>query len=79
MKKGFAPFSADRKGYHISWDSIPTWVCTQCGEPYFEAEIFVIGFTSSMAACVTSAFEGLEPYDGKLSRTILWGQGAGRS
>jgi YgiT-type zinc finger domain-containing protein len=36
MIKGHAPFSADRKGYHISWESVPAWVCTQCGEPLFE-------------------------------------------
>ena len=36
MVKSNAPFSADRKGYHISWDSVPAWVCTQCGEPLFE-------------------------------------------
>ena len=38
MKQGSAPFSADRNGYHISWESIPAWVCTQCGEPLFEAK-----------------------------------------
>jgi YgiT-type zinc finger domain-containing protein len=37
MTKGTAPFSIDRKGYHIAWDAIPAWVCTQCGEPYFES------------------------------------------
>ena len=37
MKKANVPFSLDRNGYHIHWDSIPAWVCTQCGEPYFEA------------------------------------------
>ncbi|MCK5270349.1 MAG: YgiT-type zinc finger protein [Sedimentisphaerales bacterium] len=36
MIKGKSPFSADRKGYHISWESIPAWVCTQCGEALFE-------------------------------------------
>ncbi len=36
MVKGNAPFSADRKGYHISWDSVLAWVCTQCGEALFE-------------------------------------------
>ena len=36
MKKGNAPFSVDRNGYQISWDSIPAWVCTQCGEAFFE-------------------------------------------
>ena len=37
MERATAPFSIDRKGYHIYWDAIPAWVCTQCGEPYFEA------------------------------------------
>jgi len=36
MEKGTAPFSIDRNGYHISWDSIPAWICSQCGEPFFE-------------------------------------------
>ncbi len=36
MVKGNAPFSADRNGYHISWESIPAWVCSQCGEALFE-------------------------------------------
>ncbi len=38
MTKSEAPYSADRNGYHISWDAIPAWVCSQCGEPFFEAE-----------------------------------------
>ena len=36
MIRSTAPFSADRNGYHISWESIPAWVCTQCGEALFE-------------------------------------------
>ena len=36
MIKGSAPFSADRNGYHISWESVPAWLCTQCGEALFE-------------------------------------------
>ena len=36
MTRRTAPFSLDRKGYHVSWDAVPAWVCTQCGEPYFE-------------------------------------------
>ena len=34
-----APFHVDRKGVHVSWDALPAWVCTQCGEPYFEPAI----------------------------------------
>ena len=37
MKRGTAPFSLDRNGYHVSWDAIPAWVCSQCGEPLFES------------------------------------------
>ena len=37
MVRATAPFSIDRKGYHIVWEAIPAWVCTQCGEPFFEA------------------------------------------
>lgn len=38
MKRSHSPFSVDRKGYHVRWDALPAWVCTQCGEAYFEAE-----------------------------------------
>lgn len=38
MVKGTAPFHVDRKGYHIHWDKLDAWVCTQCGEVYFEAD-----------------------------------------
>ncbi len=37
MVKGAAPFSVDRNGYHIAWEKVPAWVCTQCGEPFFES------------------------------------------
>ncbi|WP_236848150.1 YgiT-type zinc finger protein [Chlorobaculum limnaeum] len=36
MKKGTAPFHIDRDGVHVSLDEIPAWVCSQCGESYFE-------------------------------------------
>ena len=38
-----APFSIDGDGYHLRWDAVPAWVCTQCGEAYFESrEVKVI-------------------------------------
>jgi len=37
MRRGTAPFSIDRHGYHVSWDAVPAWVCDQCGESLFEA------------------------------------------
>lgn len=43
MQRGVAAFSVERSGYHVRWDAIPAWVCTQCGEPLFEArEVDVI-------------------------------------
>lgn len=36
MVKGDAPFHIDRQGVHVTLDAVPAWVCTQCGEPYFE-------------------------------------------
>ena len=36
MARGSAPFHIDRKDVHISLDKVPAWVCTQCGEVYFE-------------------------------------------
>ena len=36
MKKGSSPFHVDRDGYHLSFDRVPAWICTQCGEAYFE-------------------------------------------
>ena len=36
MKKSIAPFHIDRKGYHLTLDSVPAWICSQCGEAYFD-------------------------------------------
>jgi YgiT-type zinc finger domain-containing protein len=36
MKRGTTPFHVDRKGCHILLDAVPAWVCSQCGQPYFE-------------------------------------------
>ena len=36
MKHSTAPFHVDRHGYHLVLDIVPAWVCTQCGEAYFE-------------------------------------------
>jgi len=36
MKRGTTPFHVDRKGCHLVLDAVPAWVCTQCGEPYFD-------------------------------------------
>jgi YgiT-type zinc finger domain-containing protein len=36
MKKGTAPLHIDRKGCHLTLDNVPAWICSQCGEAYFE-------------------------------------------
>lgn len=36
MRRKTAPFQIDRKGYHLMFDAVPAWVCSQCGEVYFE-------------------------------------------
>lgn len=38
MKRSTAPFQIDRKGVHVRLDEVPAWVCTQCGEFYFEEQ-----------------------------------------
>jgi YgiT-type zinc finger domain-containing protein len=39
LRRGLAPFSIDRNGYHLSWDALPAWVCTRCNEPEFEGHV----------------------------------------
>lgn len=36
MERGIAPFHVDRNGYHLVLDRIPAWLCSQCGEVYFD-------------------------------------------
>ena len=36
MQKGTAPLHIDREGIHVTLDEVPAWVCSQCGEPFFE-------------------------------------------
>ncbi len=36
MERKTAPFQINRKDYHLVLSSIPAWVCSQCGEVYFE-------------------------------------------
>ncbi len=36
MIKATAPFHIDRKRYHLTLDTVPAWVCQQCGEVYFD-------------------------------------------
>jgi YgiT-type zinc finger domain-containing protein len=57
MTRGKAPFHIDRRGVHITLDDVPAWVCSQCGEPYFEEhEVDVI---QDLIECVDEKWEAL--------------------
>lgn len=36
MSRAHAPFQIDRNGHHLAFDTVAAWICSQCGEPYFE-------------------------------------------
>ncbi len=36
MRRSTASYHIERGGYHLTLDAVPAWVCSQCGEPYFE-------------------------------------------
>jgi YgiT-type zinc finger domain-containing protein len=36
MEKATVAYTIDRKGYHLFIEKIPAYVCSQCGEKYFE-------------------------------------------
>lgn len=36
VERGMTEVRLNRKGYQVSWQSVPAWVCTRCDQPYFE-------------------------------------------
>lgn len=38
LQRGFTSFQASRKGYHLTLDRVPAWICNQCGEAMFDEE-----------------------------------------
>jgi YgiT-type zinc finger domain-containing protein len=36
MEKKSVAYTVDRKGYHLFIEKIPAYVCSRCGEKYFE-------------------------------------------
>lgn len=36
MEKTTVAYTVDRKGYHLFIEEVPAYVCSQCGERYFE-------------------------------------------
>lgn len=60
MARGNAPFHIDRKDVHVSLDSVSAWVCTQCGEVYFE---------ETEVNAVQDIIRAVDEQTGKLTRT----------
>lgn len=36
MEKAMVNYTVDRKGYHLFIEKLPAYVCSQCGERFFE-------------------------------------------
>jgi YgiT-type zinc finger domain-containing protein len=36
IARGATPVEVDRNGYRLAWHSVPAWVCSRCGQAYFE-------------------------------------------
>lgn len=36
MVRATAPFHVDHDDIHVIFDKVPAWVCSQCGEAYFD-------------------------------------------
>ena len=60
MTRGNAPFHIDRKDIHLSLGNVPAWVCTQCGEAYFE---------ETEVNAVQDIIRAVDEQTGKLART----------
>lgn len=60
MSQGLAPFQVDRRAVHLRLDRVPAWVCSQCGEVYFD---------ESAVRAVQDLIESVEQQAGKLALT----------
>jgi len=38
LEKGHTSFRVERKGFQLYFESVPAWVCRQCGESLLEEE-----------------------------------------
>ena len=71
MEKGAAPFHIDRKGVHISLDDIPAWVCSQCGESYFEET--EVNSMQALVKIVEKNHTDLQRQHGKVEQSAYFG------
>ncbi len=61
MKRSKAPFHVDRNEYHPVLDTVPAWVCDQCGEAYFEER---------EVNAIQAAIKGLDNRPNRLLETV---------
>ena len=65
MQRSKAPIHVDRNGFHLRFDTVPAWVCGQCGEAYFEER---------EVEAVQRAIKGLDRQAGRLDADAeTWG------
>lgn len=57
MERSTAPFHVDRGGIHLRLDTVPAWICRQCGEAYFEE--FAVDRIQEIIRVVDERVEGL--------------------
>lgn len=36
VERSTAPVKIERGGCRLEWDAVPAWICTRCGQTYFE-------------------------------------------
>lgn len=36
VERGITEVHVQRNGYNLEWKNLPAWVCTRCGQSYFE-------------------------------------------
>lgn len=60
MRAGAAPFHVDRKGYHLLLDAVPAFICSQCGEAYFDG---------AAVDLIQEAIRGLDDQTARLAKS----------
>jgi len=52
MKSDRTTYTINKKGYHLLIHGVPAWVCTQCGEVYFEGDTIKTPYRRSLTALI---------------------------
>jgi YgiT-type zinc finger domain-containing protein len=58
MIRGRHPYHLFRRGYHLIFDAVPGWVCTQCGEGIWEE--VVVGIIENALDALDEAADRLQ-------------------